>query len=280
MSLLHNLVAWIVRHPLRIPEKVGTYRLARRYSVLEREVEGFQLLTIQHSPQTDLHVLFFHGGAYVCDASPMHWQLMTWLANELSCKVTYVGYPLAPEHTAEQTKAIVLAAYLDVAARFASDRLCLFGDSAGGGLALALRQLIRDEKIATIPFKTICCSPWLDISMSCSDYTQQATTDKLLTRTALVEAGQLYAGSFSTQDPFVSPIYGSMQDLGDIFICVSTAELLLPDVRLLQEKAEAAAGTTLTVIEQPDTVHDYILNVRSPASQATFQAMKGFLGLD
>jgi epsilon-lactone hydrolase len=279
MTLVQGFVAWAVHHPFRSQITVWARRLSRHFDVRMKEVDGFRLLTMQRSPATNLHIVFFHGGAYVLDVSPMHWQLMKYLVNELRCKVTYVDYPLAPEHTAAATKKLVRAAYLDIAARYPDDRICLFGDSAGGGLALALRQLIRDEAINPIPEKTICCSPWLDISMTCSDYTQQAQRDKLLTRTVLVEAGQLYAGAGSTKDPFVSPIYGDLHGLGDIFVCVGMSELLLPDVRLLRQKAADAPGTTLIVVEQPKTGHDYLLNVRSHASQATFKAMKDFLGL-
>jgi epsilon-lactone hydrolase len=278
MTVRQSFVGWLVHHPVKSAKPYLPRGLSRRFDVQTQEVGGFPLLTIQKSPATDLHLLFFHGGAYVCDGSPMHGSLMAYLAGMLSCKVTYVSYPLAPEYTAAKTKEIVRAAYLDIAARYPADRICLFGDSAGGGLALALRQLIRDEQIGTVPYKTIGCSPWLDLSMTCSDYTQQARTDKLLTQSVLVEAGKLYAGDISTRDPFVSPIYGRMDDLGDLFVCVSTSELLLPDVHLLQQKVSSATGTTLTMLEQPKTSHDYVLNVRSAASQATFLALKTFLG--
>ena len=277
MSIIQHFVSWSLNHPIRIMKGVSASRFSREFEVLSSEIEGFPLLTIQKSPQTDLHILFFHGGAYITDASPMHRKMITYLIDQMSCKVTFVDYPLAPEYTAEKVKSVVRAAYLYIAERYASEQICLFGDSAGGGLALALRQLIRDECIEKIPGKTVCCSPWLDVSMSCSDYSAQAKTEKILTQKMLMNAGKKYAGSFDTKNSFVSPIYGKMDHLGDIFVSVSKDEIFLPDVHLLKEKTIKADGTTLTVLEQADAVHDYVINTRSPASQQTFQAIKRFI---
>ena len=277
MSIIQHFVSWSLNHPIRIMKSVSASRFSKEFEVQSSDIGGFPLLTIQKSPQTDLHILFFHGGAYISEASPMHRKMIEYLIDQMSCKVTFVDYPLAPQYTAEKVKSVVRAAYLYIAERYASEQICLFGDSAGGGLALALRQLIRDEDIEKIPGKTVCCSPWLDVSMSCSDYSAQAKTEKILTKKILIDAGQKYAGSFSTKDSFVSPIYGKMDHLGELFVSVSKNEIFLPDIRLLKTKINKADGTTLTVLEQADAVHDYVINTRSQASQHTFQAIKRFI---
>ena len=61
-------------------------------------------------------------------------------------KVTFIDYPLAPEHTYEKTHEIVMKHTERLQLKNYGDEFYLFGDSAGGGLALAVLQILRDEK--------------------------------------------------------------------------------------------------------------------------------------
>ncbi len=58
--------------------------------------------------------------------------------------------------------------------------------------------------------------------------------DKMLGIPGLIQAGKAYAGSLSTTDSRVSPVYGSFEGLGKISVFIGTHDVLLPDCRKLQ----------------------------------------------
>ena len=174
-------------------------------------------------------------------------------------KVTFIGYPLAPEHTYEKTHEIVMKAYREITIKNYGDEFYLFGDSAGGGLALAVLQILRDEKIIPFPKKTVLMSPWVDLTMSNPKIGEAAERDPLLTMDCLYHAAERYIGNGDAKNAVLSPIFGRMDNLGKIFLLTGTHEILNPDCRKLKTKLMAAYGTELEFYEGEKMVHDWIL---------------------
>ena len=75
----------------------------------------------------------------------------------------------------------------------------------------------------------------------------------------LTQAGAAYAGNLAVDDPLVSPIYGTFQDLGELLVISGTDEILYPDVLRLKEKVANITGTTLSLIIVPDMMHDFVV---------------------
>jgi acetyl esterase/lipase len=279
-----SLISKIVKFNFDKPRRKSQSKIIAGFSdKFERAInfsDNLLLLTIEKNPIHNLNIIFLHGGAYVCDSSFLHYDMMEYMANLYSCRVTYIDYPLAPKYTASNCRTFIERAYLKVHELYPDDSICLCGDSAGGGLALALRQMIRDKEILPVPVKTILCSPWLDASLTLSDYSVYEKTDVFLTKSTLIKCGKLYAGDLDIKDTFVSPIYGSLENLGDIFMCASSNELFLPDCKELQLRADKVSGTNILFYEQPGFMHDYVLLSIQKKVQQTYLAIKSFLELD
>ena len=119
----------------------------------EWNVDGFNVITVSGKKTNGGHVIFLHGGGYVAEATASHRRIIEELVKMYGLKVTFIDYPLAPEHTYEKTHKIVMKAYREITIKNYGDEFYLFGDSAGGGLALAVLQILRDEKMIPFPKK-------------------------------------------------------------------------------------------------------------------------------
>jgi monoterpene epsilon-lactone hydrolase len=198
-------------------------------------------------------IVYFHGGGYVGEIDPGHWRFCARLATLVPARVTVPIYPVAPGSTAEMTVPTAAAVTRDVVTEAGDPALVtLMGDSAGGGLALATAQALRDEGIGGIPLVLV--APWLDATMTDPRIDVGRTRDPILSVPRLVRAGELYAGDLPPADPRVSPIHGSLAGLGRITIYVGTRDLLVWDARRLRELA-AAAGVPVDLHEADGLVH-------------------------
>jgi epsilon-lactone hydrolase len=132
--------------------------------------------------------------------------------------------------------------------------ITLMGDSAGGGMALAVAQQLRDR--GKQPTRILLIAPWLDVTMTDPRIADVAPHDRLLTVDGLVQCGRLYAGDLDPSDPLVSPINGSVAGLAPIEVFVGTHDMLYIDSLRLAEKA-AAEGTQLRLTTKDGMQHVY-----------------------
>ncbi|MFA5435368.1 MAG: alpha/beta hydrolase [Candidatus Neomarinimicrobiota bacterium] len=193
-------------------------------------------LTAKESPSCQ-RILYLHGGAYVVNFTIPHWLYMASLAEHLHAEIIAPDYPLAPEYHANDVFAMMLPFYAELMEKCGKENLSIMGDSAGGGLALALAQQIRDRALSQ-PAHIMLLSPWLDITMSNPKITQIDKDDPILNIQGLIESGKQYAGEMDRRDPRVSPLYGSLKGLASITLFIGTADILLPDCRKLKVKAQ------------------------------------------
>jgi epsilon-lactone hydrolase len=225
----------------------------------QSELDGFKMATLRSKKPTAQHIILLHGGAYFAEAVKGHRQLIEKLVLLHDYKVSFIDYPLAPENFATTTINLVEKAFYKIANEFPDDELLLIGDSAGGGLALALIQILRDHQYPRIPLKTVLISPWLDISMSNSEISAYTMKDVLLDYHGLKKCGKIYAQDLDLKDPKVSPIYGNMENLSKIKIFVSDSELFYPDCLLLKLKLDSASGSNAFLSIKEKMVHDWIV---------------------
>ena len=129
------------------------------------------------------------------------------------------------------------------------------GDSAGGGLALGLAEVLRDQG-ETGPDELILISPWVDVTMSNPDMEDYVSLDPMLGIAGLRRMGQVWANGLEMTDPRVSPLYGDLSGLGRVTLTTGTWEVLYPDSLLLAEKL-AAAGTDCNLIVGERMIHCY-----------------------
>jgi acetyl esterase/lipase len=251
--------------------------MLRRYHVERRDVRGHRVYSI-HPQQTatSLHVVYFHGGAYVLDVVELHWKFIDRLIQQLRCTVTVPLYPLAPEHDYVQCLDWVGGIYCELLAHVAPANLVLMGDSCGGGLALALAQRLAGEGQPQ-PGHVVLFSPWLDVTMSDPLVPALDRIDPFLSAPGLVEAGRLYAGRANPRIPQVSPIYGPVQGLPPITVFAAGHDVLLPDARRLKARCEAA-GCRLNYFEYDGMVHTWVL-FDVPETRQALRQIQNILGV-
>jgi monoterpene epsilon-lactone hydrolase len=223
-------------------------------------------------------VVHFHGGGYVLGAGRPHWTLLAALIARTGVTACMPDYPLAPESTAAETVAWAMDAYeLAAAAAAVAERpVVLMGDSAGGGLALAVAVAARDRGLP-MPAALVLLSPWLDVGMTAPDAKELDRRDPILTRRGLLAAGKAYAGAAGAADPLASPLFANLTGLPPTTVYVGTAEQLVADARRLAVRAAQIPGWRVDVRETPDMVHDWVLFGFLPEARAAIGEIGGIL---
>lgn len=204
-------------------------------------------------------ILYCHGGAYVSGPSLLHWRVLSHIALSGNYRILMINYPKAPEHPYPAALNAVYSAYRHLLENTVSDDIILMGDSAGGGLALALSMKLRDDN-QSLPSRQILLSPWLNLAMDNEDTPKQSELDNMLALPGLADAAGFYRGKEDPRHPYISPLFGSLEGLPPTLLMIGTLDLLLPDCRDFRSKAEAAS-LDLTYEEWDDMFHVWMLNI-------------------
>ena len=147
---------------------------------------------------------------------------------------------------------------VEVTTKVKKENFILMGDSAGGGIALALAQEAGRENLNQ-PNKLILISPWLDVTMKNPKIEIVQKNDKMLNKKVLTIAGVAYSGGKDMDKYLVSPINGPLDKLEDVIIYTGTYDILNPDTHLLQEKAKKE-GIDIQIKEYEQAPHIWIIN--------------------
>ncbi len=218
------------------------------------------------------HILYLHGGAYVQSFARPHWGFLSLLVNETDCTITAPDYPLAPAHTYASTFAMVSELYKTLIKSLKPDKFILMGDSAGGGLALALAQLMKNENMPQ-PLQIILLSPWLDLSLTNPQIKDIDPSDSFLGVGGLQLAGKAYAGNTDPAHYLLSPINGPLEGLAKVSIFMGSREILAADARKLKSMADAK-GIALDYYEYPGMFHTWMLLNLPESRKAKKQIVK------
>lgn len=184
------------------------------------------------------HILYFHGGAYVMQLVAPQWTLIGGLVERIGGTVTVPLYPLAPEHDGQAGLAMADAAFDELAERVGAPSIVVAGDSAGGGLALALTQRRRAAG-KSLPAGLVLFCPWLDATVSGTDQPDIERRDPTLTIAMLRAAGRMWAGAEDPASPPFSPLFGDHSGLPPTLVFAGTRDLLSSDARRFAAMAPA-----------------------------------------
>ena len=195
-------------------------------------------------------VFYLHGGGYISGSVDTHLEIMTRLALESRTRVLGIDYRRAPEHPFPAAFEDALAAYGELVEKEGGEDLAVVGDSAGGGLALALMAAVRDSG-GPLPKSAVLFSPWADLTMSGDSVRERVHLDKVLHPRVLERATALYLEDADPLDPRVSPLFGDLSGLPPTLIQVGTSEVLLDDSkRLARAMAEAGSAADLRIWDE------------------------------
>ena len=228
----------------------------RKFIIQCDTICGRKCYSLKTSASPKKHIFYFHGGAYTLQAQRMHWRIIGILLAKTQCEITNVNYPLAPECTCVDTLAMVIEAY-SLSGNNSGRETILMGDSAGGGLALALAQQIKSQGLLPKPEKIILLSPWLDISMDKNLTKEQEERDLVLAKETLLTVGRSYAGNYDARDYRCSPLYGEITDIGDIALFTGTSEILNVQARQLRDEL-TKQGQRISFFEYEQMQHVWI----------------------
>lgn len=219
-------------------------------------------------------MLYLHGGGYVAGTLDHYRAFAAHLSEACGAAVLNVDYRMGPAHKFPAAVDDALAAYRYMlgngpAGAGNADSAVVAGDSAGGGLALALLLALKDSGDAQ-PAAAVPMSPWTDLTESGSSYDTRGEADPMISRELLQWMASFYAPESELKNPLASPLFGDPSGLPPLYILVGERETMFDDARGFADKAEAA-GVDVTFEEGPEMVH--VWPVFGPAVPESAQAI-------
>ena len=223
-------------------------------------------------------ILYLHGGGYVSCSPSTHRPITAALARLTNLRVYAPDYRLAPEHRYPAALDDAVAAYrrlLDEGVP--SSSVAIAGDSAGGGLTLALLLRARDEGLPR-PAAAVAFSPWADLAGTTESVRANDGRCAMFRTPNMAEFAPIYLGSASAFDPYASPAHAEdFRALPPVLLQVGSTELLLDDARTVHEKITAAGGASRLEVYE-DLMHCWqMLDGLVPEARAALQSAADFI---
>lgn len=237
------------------------FRVARGTTVSATEIASRPAEWLHpEAAASDKVLLYLHGGGYLLGGPVTHRQLVSHIARVANVPALVPDYRLAPEHrfpaAIEDAVAIYQALLRD---GYAAADIAVAGDSAGGGLSMAMMLTLRD---AGIPLPACACllSPWLDLTGSGESMRTRAHRDPWFRPADLGVVTSYYCDETELRNPRVSPVFAELHDLPPLYIQVGEDEILLSDSARIAAGVEAQGGQAELEI-WPDMWHVFQLFV-------------------
>lgn len=228
--------------------------------------------------EADQVLLFFHGGGYCSGSILSHRRMVTEAGRKAGRRTLAVGYRLAPEHPFPAALEDTVKAWRFLREQgISAHDVAVGGDSAGGGLTLALLMHLRDAG-PELPACGWLVSPWTDLTLSGSTLTTKEAVDPLIHEGYLRELRDAYLPKdMDRKDPRVSPLFANLSGLPPMLIQVGSDETLLADAtRLAQAAGAAAVPVTLEV--WPHMIHAWpVWNARLQAGREALASAGAFI---
>jgi acetyl esterase/lipase len=258
ISLRARIVRWITGAILkRIDAKAASVQSMRRrwhgfsrilwtafgVKATRADVHGLNAawLKPKRAPEGKL-LLYLHGGAYIMGNIATHRQFVSHIAREAGVRALLPEYRLAPEYpfpaAVEDAAGLYRALLAD---GYAAEDIVVAGDSAGGGLTMALLLVLRD---AGDPLPAAACvlSPWLDLAASGETMTTHAERDPWFKPEDMPIVADYYCAQGQRENPLASPVYADLSGLPPLYIQVGAEEILLSDSTRAADKVTASGG--------------------------------------
>ncbi len=238
----------------KIGEAEPEWKCPERFEMKKIELEHFpmELLSLKENANEEKIILQLHGGGYV-GAMRNAYRMFAGLYCEVSggMSVLTVDYRVAPENPYPAALEDAYAAYCWLMEQgWTPERIIVAGDSAGGGLAMALCHYLKDRQ-TPLPCGLIAMSPWTDLTASGESYDTNYDKDPLFggSRDTLIYNKE-YVEDHDPTDPYISPLFGDFQGFPPMLLQVGSYEMLLSDSVSVAKKArEQGVKVRLTVYE-------------------------------
>ena len=195
-------------------------------------------------------LLYVHGGGYVSCSAATHRPVVAALARAVGCRVLAVDYRVAPEAPFPAAHDDVVAAHRWLATEAApGERIAVAGESAGGGLALALAVHARDAGWPA-PACVVLLSPWTDLAGTGPSLRENDGRCAMFHTENIRAFADAYLAGAPADHPRASPLHADLRGLPPVLLQVGSTELLLDDARRVHARVRAAGGRSrLTVYD-------------------------------
>ncbi|TFK56860.1 alpha/beta-hydrolase [Heliocybe sulcata] len=227
-------------------------------------------------------VLYLHGGAYYALSAATHRLITIPLSKYTDARVFAIDYRLAPETRFPGPLHDAVSAYFRLTddLHIPPENILVAGDSAGGGLTLALLMYLRDNEYP-LPGAAICFSPWVDLTMSCESWDTNADFD-IVPRPNFgdhLDPIACYLGEHMERyltHPYASPLFGDFKGLPPLLLAAGDAEVLRDEITLLAHKA-SLAGVEVRHELYEDAIHVFQMFPFIDATRKSFESCKSFV---
>ena len=253
------------------------------YNMTHFDLDNFsmKLLSRSENPRFDKVILQLHGGGYVARIKNAYYNMaVNYSEAGHGLSVLSPDYRVASEAKYPGALEDAVASYqwlLDHG--FKGEQIILGGDSAGGGLAIALTMYLRDHNMP-LPCGIVAMSPWADLTLSGESYTLNYELDPLFgnsKQTMIYESD--YPGDHDKKDPYISPIYGNFHDFPPMLIQVGTTEMLFSDSVTVASMADIA-GAEVRLSIYDDMFHVFQLAGKLfPEAKKAWEEIEQFIQL-
>ena len=238
-----------------------------------------ELLSPVENPDMERIVLQLHGGGYI-GAMRNIYRSFAGLYSELGKGISVLvpDYRVAPEHPYPAALEDALSAYEWLRKNgYPANQIVFAGDSAGGGLALALCLYLKDHGME-LPEGLVLMSPWTDLTASGESYETNYTLDPLFGNTRDSMLYNLdYAGDEDPANPYISPLFGDFAGFPPMLVQAGSIEMLLCDsTRLAQKAREAGVKVRISIYEEMFHVFQ-MAELMLPESKQAWEEVGKFL---
>jgi epsilon-lactone hydrolase len=296
VSLENRLITWALRrwikpNSLRAQDIESSRALTDRVPFRAKRAPGWR---IRHEQAAGLngewiepaapghaarrrHILYLHGGAFIAMSARTHRALTSRLAHWSDASLFALDYRLAPEHPFPAALEDAVTAYRAlIAAGAQPSRMAFAGDSAGGGLALALLVTLRDQQ-DPLPAAAVLFSPWTDLAATGESLVANDAADIMHFGSWVARQGRHYLGDTPATHPLASPVYADLTGLPPLLIQVGDSEVLLDDSRRVFENARKV-GVDATLRLWPKVAHGWqIFAPVLPEGRAALREASAFI---
>lgn len=186
---------------------------------------------VTQNASKDMVILYFHGGGYVFGSPRTHRAMLARLSAMTGMAACLPDYRLAPEHPFPAAINDAVTAYRTLLERgIPAGRIIMGGDSAGGGLVLALLGEIIRQSLPQ-PAGVFALSPLTDLTFSGASFGQNKQSDVMLPAERAADMAQMYLQDHAADDPRASPIKAQFSRGTPVYLTASDSEILLDDTR-------------------------------------------------
>lgn len=259
----------LIRRAQRV-QRFSTRALPPRRAPFAPHVVG-DWIEADGAPRATL--VYLHGGGFLV-GSPRAFRYVSKSFARAGFDVFAPAYRLAPDHVFPAALDDVFEAYRAlVAAR--PGPVVLVGDSAGGGLAVALMLKARDAGLP-LPKAAALFSPWVDLAVTGASIRENEDKDALFTRRLIQLGARMALGRTSAKNPLASPLYADLSGLPPLRVHAADDEALRDDAVRLVARARAA-GVEAELELWPDAPHGFELVSFLPEARDSRQKAINFL---